>query len=211
MNKVHIFELEPYLPFIEIKDGVLTQSEGNTFKKLASFDSNLEELIQQNQIELVQSLEEVNNQLPEWVQVQIEQGLLGELIAERYLKSIYKNVENVSKDSRLGFDIRVNDKCFEVKTSLNKNAFHVTFNELKVANEKQDNYFIFFIRLSKKEKSAKGYIIQNPIATFEINFIEITNVINLTNVFITPCQFIISLKDEYLDDIQEINLNDFIY
>lgn len=109
-------------------------------------------------------------------------GNLGEEIAKAYLcnkypRSIYPKVERIATEkSNKGYDIIAKDVlCFEVKTSLAKNfEFEITINELRTANEKRQNYHLFYIMIDTDKKTAIGFIFNNPIENFGIDFDKLT-------------------------------------
>ncbi len=143
-----------------------------------------------------------------------EQGRSGELIAKKYLENKYKEVVDVSKTTKLGYDIKVNDKlAFEVKTSKSKNFFHISYNELKVATYMQDKYNLFFIKVDVKDEKitkATGFIINNPIKILQINLRIIAPTFELDNINLKPSQFKIYFNKDFISLQEWIILTDYI-
>jgi hypothetical protein len=219
MSKIRILELESFLPTytIDIEDKIVASIDGEEIE-INSFDTDIEEKMYEKKKEELQDESIVDDEddiVPEWIKQNAKLGAFGEDIALSYLKTLYNNVEKVSFDAKRGYDIEVtldNDSKlgFEIKTSKSNKGFHITQNELQKASEKQDDYYLFFITVSKKEQKIVGRLIQNPIREFGIDYEMITKHIELLNVFVQPKSFYIQFKTGFFQDLEEISLTKFI-
>lgn len=146
-----------------------------------------------------------------WLDDNKTTGEIGEILALEYLKTLYSKVYDVSENAKKGYDIEVREngcvRGFEVKTSRTKIGFHITFNELKVATEKQDDYYLFFIHEDVADEEYEGYIIQNPIKLFNINFTELTNQIKCQSATVIPNRFFIKFDKGFLRSLEKRRLN----
>jgi len=137
-------------------------------------------------------------------------GDLGEEIAKAYLLSKRFKIKQVSKEkgkSNAGYDVLANNHlCFEVKTSLSANyEFEISINELRVLNEKRDDYHIFYVMVDVKNKAAKGFIFANPIEEFNIDF---ENLIKQVSIF-RPTSFKGTLR-EHINLAEPVDLTELL-
>lgn len=198
---IKVYELN--LPYIKVKENFDTINDTESVIgpfigeiEYKEIDKITQESLETQFNEFSNFNEEDNNWLDENKQV----GEIGELIAEAYLKSKYKNVKIVSDNAKLGYDIEVieNQKKlqFEVKTAQNHFGFHITKNELINAVKYSDTYNIFFIKLNEEDKRniiIDGYIINNPIQLFGINVTDLLTISSTTTITYQANNFFIRL------------------
>lgn len=216
MGEINILDLDSYLPIYRVEEeGVLYTSEGKMIV-IGTVNSSIEqELLENEETNLQEALQNDNAEGDtSWVDDNKTLGDIGEIIATSYLKKQFTEVEDVSEMTRKGYDIEVlyDNRVigYEIKTSQSKQGFHITYNELKVATEKQDDYFLFFILEDSIDESYEGYLIQNPIKTFDINFLEIAQLIEHNNVSIFPNRFFVKFNKGYLGSLSKIDLKPYI-
>ncbi|MEB2279012.1 DUF3883 domain-containing protein [Lysinibacillus xylanilyticus] len=198
---IKVYELN--LPYIKVKENFDTINDTESVIgpfigeiEYKEIDKITQESLETQFNEFSNFNEEDNNWLDENKQV----GEIGELIAEAYLKSKYKNVKIVSDNAKLGYDIEVieNQKKlqFEVKTAQNHFGFHITKNELINAVKYSDTYNIFFIKLNEEDKRniiIDGYIINNPIQLFGIDVTDLLTISSTTTITYQANNFFIRL------------------
>ncbi|WP_431810679.1 protein NO VEIN domain-containing protein [Lysinibacillus capsici] len=198
---IKVYELN--LPYIKVKENFDTINDSESVIgpfigeiEYKEIDKITQESLETQFNEFSNFNEEDNNWLDENKQV----GEIGELIAEAYLKSKYKNVKIVSDNAKLGYDIEVieNQKKlqFEVKTAQNHFGFHITKNELINAVKYSDTYNIFFIKLNEEDKRniiIDGYIINNPIQLFGIDVTDLLTISSTTTITYQANNFFIRL------------------
>jgi len=156
-----------------------------------------------------QESSEIEDSLSEWINRRHKTGKLGEKIAYNFLQGKFSNVTPALKDS-YGYDIQADNQYFEVKTSTSKRRdFIVTINELKTADKHKENYHIFYIMLDKVKSEAVGYIIGNPLESFEISLSELFQSTQKGNVCFDAVVYKIQLGD-FLDAIEKIDLSDIL-
>lgn len=198
---IKVYELN--LPYIKVKENFDTINDSESVIgpfigeiEYKEIDKITQESLETQFNEFSNFNEEDNNWLDENKQI----GEIGELIAEAYLKSKYKNVKIVSDNAKLGYDIEVieNQKKlqFEVKTAQNHFGFHITKNELINAVKYSDTYNIFFIKLNEEDKRniiIDGYIINNPIQLFGIDVTDLLTISSTTTITYQANNFFIRL------------------
>lgn len=150
-------------------------------------------------------------ELPDWVKQNAEFGFLGEKLAFIYLEKNHKTPKWVSlKSSNYGYDIMADGQCYEVKTSQSKVSFEITSHEIKVAQNKKENFLIFFIVINEKLKTAEGYIIKNPLLEFDIDPNYLCKPIETKNVIFSPDRFRVTVE-ELIGNLERIDLSDIYY
>jgi len=135
-------------------------------------------------------------------------GNLGEEIAQAYLSTKYSKVKRIALEkSNEGYDIVAQGiLCYEVKTSTAKNfEFEITVNELRTANEKQQDYHLFYIAVDTCNKTALGFIFCNPVKKFGIDFDTLTQQISIFE----PTRFHGKLQ-EYICLSENVDLTKFL-
>jgi Domain of unknown function (DUF3883) len=213
MSNIRVLDVEKFLPTYIIEEGKIIATKEGQEDELVILDSRIEEQILRKEKEIIedQAIKDEEEQIFSWLDENQKLGELGEKIALEYLKGLYENLTLVSQDTKKGYDIEVeldSNKVlgFEVKTSLSNYGFHITYNELKVASNKKDDYYIFFLTVNKEENVVEGYLIQNPIDELNINFEQITNVIETQSVMVIPNKFFIKFKNGYLQNLSKLIL-----
>jgi hypothetical protein len=151
------------------------------------------------------TVEVAPNWIPNWVKNNIILGNLGEEMALAYLKKQFSRIERISiSSSSDGYDIKADEQCFEIKTSISKDyTFEISVNQLKKANIEKIHYNIFYIFIDKDKKNAMGYIIKNPIQKFEVKLDQLLTSINPFE----PTGFKVKMAD-YLHLTEKIDLTD---
>ena len=120
----------------------------------------------------------VDEEEASWLEKNKSLGDWGEQIALNYLRSFYgiDNVSDVAARAYLGFDIEVVKEetiyGFEIKTAKDNIGFHLSLNELKVANDKLDNYNIFFLKIDVATNKVSGYILNNPVELLDLDILK---------------------------------------
>lgn len=147
-------------------------------------------------------------EMPEWVIENAKLGYLGEQIAKIYLQSNFLKVKIISQQSsRKGYDITADDQFFEIKTSSVSSGFDITSHELAVAETKKNDYWIFFIFINKLSRTAKGYLIKNPMKRFDILYKELVKPHIGGKVVISPNGFRVNLE-EFIVGHDQIDLSE---
>lgn len=214
MDKMFIYDLSTTLNTVVIsEDTIVLVSEGD------SAAPPVREIVEDKPrlpVESLQFFNEEEEQCPSWVLAQMKLGLLGEYIAEAYLRDHFEDVKNVTSDSRKGYDLEALQGevqiRVEVKTTTTSSTFHISVNELNKANEHGENYWIFFIKVSRKEKRVRGYMIPNPIPKLSIPYHQITKMMETGSVYISCNSFTIEMTPNFLMELEdeEISLTDYI-
>jgi len=218
MNNVFIYDLENYLPQYKVKnDKAKLIREGSTVR-IASFGDELfnevKQIIQDNLID--NNNNEEDSKCPDWVKKNITLGEFGEELAMNYLTAMNLVPERVSLVcSRKGYDIKVTrnnqDIAYEVKTTTNDYMkFYISYTELKTAEKLKENYNIFLININKKEQYIKGYIINNPIESLDINLRDLINLYENSTLEIVPSNFIIHIKDIASERFDSIDMQKYL-
>lgn len=137
-------------------------------------------------------------------------GNLGEEIAQAYLQTVYSRVRRISivaGKSGYGYDLLADGHlCFEVKTSTAKSfEFEITFNELFIANEKRNDYYIFYIALDTGSRTASGFIFNHPVEKFGLKFDDLIK----RNSIFEPRTFRGRLQG-HTDLAEKVELNEFL-
>jgi hypothetical protein len=205
MSRSYIFDLEQSMELILISKLDTEQRFQPDVNGTVLFD--LEQESNETPNENVDNPPDENNYCPDWVAKQMKLGLLGEKIAEAFLKDRYTDVKNVTNDSGKGYDIQCVHagarKHVEVKTTTTSNTFYISKNEIEKAKEHQENYWIFFIRVIEKEKAIKGYIIQNPVVSLALPVDELIRELKSNRVVIQTCSFMIKLDSDYIGELKK--------
>lgn len=217
MSKVNVYNLEDYLPLYHVKKDSSFLLRNGREVIIGTYHSYLADDIENTEKENIylNNIDE-EEECPKWVNKQVSIGILGEQIIYAYLKRQYKLVEHVStRSSSLGYDIRVTDGeqeiAYEVKTTTkNCNKFHITYNELAVANKMKENYNIFYLYINKSIKRIAGYIINNPINLLGLDFKKITEIKDYENVNVASSTFIIQFKQNFIEDLDVIQLENYV-
>ncbi len=149
--------------------------------------------------------------LPNWVEKLDEIGKSGEIIALKYLKTIYSPVKWVADNARLGYDILADDNLFEIKTTISSNTFYISQNEILTAYKNRNRHYIFFIKILYGKPI--GYIIPDIFATLELDFelcIQKSNIIENNYITMVSKEYRISFESDYLDSLDPIDLSAYI-
>lgn len=148
--------------------------------------------------------------LPKWVEKLDELGRLGEIIALKYLKTIYTPVKWVADNARLGYDILADNNLFEIKTTISSNTFYISQNEILTAYKNRNNHYLFFIKILHEKPI--GYIIPDIFTTLELDFeqcIQKSNIIENNYITMVSKEYRISFESEYLDSLDPIDLSEY--
>lgn len=198
---IKVYELN--LPYIKVKENFDTIND--TESAIGSFIGEIEykeidKITQESLEHQFNDFSNFNEEDNNWLDENKQVGEIGELIAEAYLKSKYKNVKIVSDNAKLGYDIEVSENQrklqFEVKTAQNHFGFHITKNELINAVKYSDTYNIFFIKLNEEDKRniiVEGYIINNPVKLFDIDVTELLTISSTATITYQANNFFIRL------------------
>lgn len=203
-DNFEIFQIE-LLPYYIINNGVAElvpipnlKSGDSTFKNVKLLTDNNDEFDDEDPIR--------QKELGDW----------GERLAENYLKAHYKDVKNVTKQIRRGYDfcVTINNReyGYEIKTSESMYII-ITYPELSKAQEMEYDYNIFFIHTNKDKSCAKGYIINNPVKTLGIDFRTLPYKIEIQSDNTMICyRFKIKLAKNFLKnhEILDFNLDDLL-
>ena len=211
MSEVKVLDVSSFLPTYKVIGNQITHLYGGEEKVVGTLNTSIEQEVEEVENALLEeSINKEDDGDLSWLDENKTTGEIGEILALEYLTTLYTDVSDVSSDTKRGYDLEVEEKdCikgFEVKTSKSRLGFHITFNELKVAAEKQDNYYLFFIHEDVTDEKYEGFIIQNPIKKFRINFFELTNQIKYQNISIIPNQFFVKFDKGYLRSLETIEL-----
>jgi len=213
MDKLLVYTLESAL------DTIIVYEENSMFvdrnidpEPMYEFDVNPFENQYKNEVKEIDE----NSDCPAWVGERIRLGRFGEKIAEAYLMDNYSDVIDVTTNSKLGYDLEAT--ChetrirIEVKTTTTNNKFHISINELSKAEQFAELYWIFFIRVSEKEREVKGYIIKNPVHTLSVPITELKKLFESEFAFYKPNNFTVELKDSMIERLESdvIPLIDYI-
>ena len=198
---IKVYELN--LPYIKVKENFDTIND--TESAIGSFIGEIEykeidKITQESLEHQFNDFSNFNEEDNNWLDENKQVGEIGELIAEAYLKSKYKNVKIVSDNAKLGYDIEVSENQrklqFEVKTAQNHFGFHITKNELINAVKYSDTYNIFFIKLNEEDKRniiVEGYIINNPVKLFDIDVTALLTISSTATITYQANNFFIRL------------------
>lgn len=218
MSKVLVYDIEKTLPLYSINKGKSILLKHESEHQIDYYYTNFKEELEEINKDLIIKYGETNEEefLSDWVTKRLKLGKFGEKIAKEFLLENYNKVIDLTQNKDyMGYDLKVvlKDKVlgFEIKTTKKSNSFHISYNELKVANEMQENYNIFIIKEDIENNKVSGYIINNPIKVFSINFKELTKLKKHNNAFIIPRSFIIELNEDFIDILKtdEIDLTSY--
>lgn len=149
--------------------------------------------------------------LPKWVEKLDEIGKSGEIIALKYLETIYTPVKWVADNARLGYDILADNNLFEIKTTISSNTFYISQNEILTAYKNRNSHYLFFIKILYGKPI--GYIIPDIFATLELDFeqcIQKSNIIENNYITMVSKEYKISFESDYLDSLDPIDLSEYI-
>lgn len=218
MSKVVVYDIEKTLPLYQFNKGDFILLKHESDQQINYYYTNFKEELEELNKDLIIEFGEKNEEglLSDWVTKRLKLGRFGEEIAKEFLSDNYNKVTDLTKNKDyMGYDLEVVSKGkilgYEIKTTKQSNSFHISYNELKVANKMQDNYNIFIIKEDIKNKKVIGYIINNPVEVFGINLNELTKLKKHNNAFIMPRSFIIELNEDFIDILKtnEINLTSY--
>jgi hypothetical protein len=210
MGNILVYDISSSIPLISIMKKGLSFKTFQNKQLIGKIQTNLkneiDEYVKENILENTNTEEDP---CPSWVKRNIKIGDFGEVIAVKYLESMYKDVDRVStKSSKFGYDITVGEEAFEVKTSTaNSVKFYISYNELKVAEKLSDKYNIFYIHIDERKQLIHGFIINNPIKELGLSITNIAKVINLQFVTVISNSFCIELKEDFIENL-EVNIID---
>lgn len=213
MSKILVYALEESVPTVVVKaDAQILLRKTLSHNIIATIDSPINETEIEEQIYYdIQMNENEENEPLEWLDKRKRLGDYGEDIALKYLKTVYKNVRSVANQAFLGFDIEVTDneniRAFEVKTSEHNRGFFISFNELKKAAKYRINYNVFIVYVAS-DTEIYGYIINDPIAYFEIDMDAIMQPKESSNAYLTPNGFYVKYKEGFFEDKKTLILSD---
>lgn len=213
MSNIRVLEVESFLATYVIDEGKVVAIKDGDENELSIIESTIEEKILRKEQEILESQvihDEEGDNLT-WLVENELLGSLGEKVVLSYLQNIFEKVTLVSQNAKKGYDIEVEKESgdligYEVKTSLSTMGFHITYNELKVASKKKDDYYLFFLTIYEEEKTVEGYLIKNPLKELDINFGHITKIIETKNVLLIPNKFLIKFQKGFLQKIKKITL-----
>lgn len=151
--------------------------------------------------------DEENSKAPHWVEGNIKLGAYGQKVAQRFYFDQGYLVENVSANSRLGYDLvlyRSNKSYYcEVKTAYYTNRFFISSNELSLAKSKGDNYLVFFIRVFEKEGQMSGYILQNPVKKLGIPVDELLSPRDNSKIRFSLASLKIEVTEQFINSLSD--------
>lgn len=216
MSEAKVMELSPFLPIYKVDGSQVTYMFNGEEKVIGTLNTSIEQEVEE--AEKAQLEDSINNDNDEgdlsWLDENLTTGEIGEILALEYLKTLYSDVSDVSSDAKRGYDLEVKEneriKGVEVKTSRSRLGFHITFNELRVATAKQDDYYLFFIHENVMDERYEGFIVKNPIKVFGIDFEALTEHVKCQNISIIPNHFFIKFDKGYLRSLKKIELEQYI-
>ena len=102
---------------------------------------------------------------------------------------------SIAKSDKKGYDLEADGAFFEVKTSKAQNAtFFISANELMKANKFQDSYNIFYVEVDENKRTAVGYIIQNPLSAFKVDYLSLFKEIISSEANLTPDKYKVEIS-----------------
>ena len=162
----------------------------------------------------------INDEQCSWVEKLKEKGNIGEKIVEKYIIQKYTGSIVKKQLDHVGYDFQVcvgdSVSCVEVKTTNEgNNRFFMSSNEVRIAKEKEDMYYVFFVCLNKYD-GGTIYVIKNPFVVLGLNKIyEQTEInesallkINSLEITITNFDKFNFIKDDLSSSIIKEFLND---
>ncbi len=109
-------------------------------------------------------------QFPNWVDEKKKLGDIGEQFVKEFLEKKYNAIVKHQPDSA-GYDFKVIidgvASFVEVKTTNNSNRFYMSYNEIKKAQEKGTNYYLYFVQF--KNDAGTLHIIMDPFNSLQLN------------------------------------------